>query len=247
MKKLFKHSLLSLAVLPISAQAAIGIDSMIQFTENNKAEFNITNAAAYRQFIHVGITQLDVKDGELVSTTYSRENIEDWTLTVRPARTVIDPELSKLFQVHYEPEVALKDQAYQLSFIPTPYFAEGEVQTHSVKVAVGFAPVVIVPAQKDEPIQYQVRYDKGALWFENHGGTYLRAVLDACPEDADAEARKTCSTVVNVLSGRHLSIPLSNDMTKAPELKVELSTHHYDFKHEFSIKPGQSFTNEAGK
>ncbi|WP_045409909.1 hypothetical protein [Vibrio jasicida] len=245
MKKLVKNSLLGLTLLPIAAQAAIGIDSMIQFTENHKAEFTITNSSDQRQFIHVGITQLDVKDGALIDVPYTRENIDDWTLTVRPARTVVDPNLSKKFQVNYEPKVAKKDQAYQLSFIPTPYFSEGEAQANSIKVAVGFAPVVIVPAEKDAPIKYQARYTKDGLWFENHGETYLRAVLDACPKGAGVEARKLCSSVVNVLSGRHLTIPLTSEMTKASELKVDLSTYNYDFKHEFSLKPGQSSTNEA--
>ena len=42
---------------------AIGIDSMIEFSNNNVGEFTITNPATYRQFIQVGISQLSVENG----------------------------------------------------------------------------------------------------------------------------------------------------------------------------------------
>lgn len=249
MNRKLKCSFISLALIPLTGNA-IGIDSMMEFTQDNKANFTVTNPAEFRQFLHVGISELKVKDGELVSVPYSRDNIDDWTLSVRPARTVIDPGLKKTFQVTYEPhdkQESGKDKAYQLSFIPTPYFEKGEEVTHRVQVAVGFAPVVIVPAAKDRPINYRMWYNEDkTLTLKNHGETYLRAFLDACPKDVKDADRRSCTTVVYVLSGRDLSVSLSEGMQDASAIKVKLSTHHLKYKHEFTLKLGQMSEGKEG-
>ncbi|RZP95250.1 hypothetical protein [Vibrio vulnificus] len=241
MNRKLKCSLISLALMPLAGNA-IGIDSMMEFTQDNKANFTVTNPAEFRQFLHVGISELTVKDGELESIPYSRDNIDDWTLSVRPARTVIDSGLNKTFQVMYEPhdkQEQEKDKAYQLSFIPTPYFEKGEEVTHRVQVAVGFAPVVIVPAVKDKPIDYRMRYNEDkTLTLKNNGGTYLRAFLDACPKGTKDADRKSCTTVVYALSGRDLPISLPEGMQDANIIKVKLSTHYLKYKHEFTLQPG---------
>lgn len=238
--KILKYSLLGMIVFPLSGNA-IGIDSMLEFTVQGQASFTITNSAEFRQFLHVGINELSVLNGELVSTPYTRDNIDQWTLSVRPARTVIEPGLNKTFQVSTEVSGESEvDRAYQLTFIPTPYFGKGEEQTHSVQVAIGFAPVVIVPAKEDKPIHYTMRYIDGqTMELMNSGKTYLRALIDACPSDMKGEVRKTCSTVVNALSGRNLPIELSKGMQGASQVRVELTTHNLEYRQEFSLSPGQ--------
>ncbi|CAE6911253.1 hypothetical protein OA39_02257 [Vibrio campbellii] len=245
MKKLFKKILLCAPFIPMTSQA-IGIDSMMEFTVDGKAAFHITNGAEYRQFLQVGIAELSVVDGELKTTRYTRDNIDDWSLTVRPARTVIDPELQKAFQVSYTPQknqLIDKDKVYQLSFIPTPYFAEGEKVTHTVQVAVGFAPIVIVPAREDKPIAYEMSYEGATMQLKNKGGTYLRAYLDACPSGLKGKQREECTSVVYGLSGRNLPIELKDKMKNAKEIKVELSTHNSKYKETFSLKPGKAHSS----
>ncbi|MDK9782319.1 hypothetical protein KIT90_13100 [Vibrio sp. B172a] len=223
---------------------AIGIDSMIEFSNNNVGEFTITNPAPYRQFIQVGISQLDVENGEIVSTPYSRENIKDWSLSAHPSRTVIDPSLKKVFQIKYSgtpAESKYQDKVYQLSFIPTPYFAEGEPETHSVQVAVGFAPIFIVPAIEDKPIDYEAQYEKGSFRIKNNGETYLRVLVDACSDENKTKnsAESKCSKIIYALSGRDLSFDLTPEMSEAEKLTIELSTHNLMYKRKFSLNLGQ--------
>ncbi|WP_434144926.1 hypothetical protein [Photobacterium leiognathi] len=87
-----KYKLMVMALLfnPLYVNA-IGINSMLEFTHDNEAEFTITNPADYRQFIHVGVSELRIENGEIEAIPYTRENIEDWSLSVSPSRTVIDP------------------------------------------------------------------------------------------------------------------------------------------------------------
>ncbi|EDP60465.1 hypothetical protein [Vibrio sp. AND4] len=227
--------------------SAIGIDSMLNFTEKGKTEFKVSSNSSYREFIKVGISELHVKDGEVVKVPYSRENIDKWSLLVRPARAVIEPSLSKLFTVEHvasKGSLSKQDHAYQLSIIPTPYFAEGEPVSHSVSIAMGFAPVVIVPAEEDKPLNYRIQYQNGGVRIKNNGGTYLRAVLDTCADDTLEDERESCTSVSYVLSGRNLPIQLSDKMKSAKKINVNLSTHKYTYKTALTLKPEQVVESE---
>lgn len=242
-----KKNLCLLSTLIISSTVnAIGISSMMEIAHENKAEFVITNPAPYRQFLHVAINKIVVKkDGNIEMVPFSRENIDDWDLIVRPSKTVIDPKLSKTFKLNLDTENASLDvdRAYQLSFIPTPYFAEGEVNTHAVKVAVGFAPTAIFPAKQDKPIKYYISYKKDGILLKNYGETYLRTYLNACPKKVSDEERKNCSMVVYGLSGRHLKVNLPDSMKKYSKINVELSTHNSKYKKEFILVKGGTSSN----
>ncbi|MEL7440300.1 MAG: hypothetical protein AAGJ58_17490 [Pseudomonadota bacterium] len=133
---------LIIAVAPLSSHA-IGIDNMMTFADNDKGHFTITNSEDYRQFIQVAMSKVTTQDGQLVKTPLTRNNLPDWDIAVRPARTVIDPRLQKNFEVSYQPKVGAdktKDHMYQVTFVPTPYFAKGEANKQALQVAVGFAP-----------------------------------------------------------------------------------------------------------
>ncbi|TDE25348.1 hypothetical protein E1100_00020 [Vibrio owensii] len=234
-----KNVFLFLLLMPFAANA-IGINAMIQFADkNDDGSFTVTNSESYRQFIQVAISSVTIENGELVKTAYTRENIADWSLTVRPARTVIDPGLQKDFTVKYEPKTTSSlshDQIYQLTFVPLPYFAEGEASKKAVQVAVGFAPIYVVPAETDQPLDYNMSFTNNGLRFVNKGGTYIRALLDTC------ETKKTtdCTKVVYVLSGRDLMVSLSPEMQAANKIKVELSTHNLTYKKNFVLLKGKT-------
>ncbi|MGV3003258.1 hypothetical protein [Vibrio sp. E150_018] len=227
---------------------SIGIDSMIKFSEENKSEFIITSAEDYRQFIQVGVSEINVVDGEIKKTEYVRSNIDKWSLLVRPARTIIEPKLNKTFKVEYDLKnfgMPMTDKVYQLSFIPTPYFSEGEPITHSVKVAMGFAPILIVPAKEDKPLSYKIKYEKNNVYIENNGRTYIRAVLDSCPKNTISENKERCSKVSYILSGRKLNIELHDQMVNAKKMNIELSTHHLDFKETLDMVQSEVVSNKG--
>ncbi|MCX2790692.1 hypothetical protein [Vibrio sp. Sgm 5] len=243
MKKILKICLLSLAFAPLLSKA-MGIDSMLRTTVNGETAFTVTSGANYREFIQAGITELTVENGKLSKMPYTRDNIEKWSLIVRPARAVIEPKLNKRFQIEFSPSPMTdisKDHVYQVSFIPTPYFAEGEPVTSAVQIALGFAPVVIVPANKDKPIHYEIQRNKDNIVIKNNGDTYLRVTLNAC---AKGEVSDSCRNVVQALSGRNLTIPLSEKMAKASEIKVDLSTHNLDYKQSLTLKLGQTSASQ---
>ncbi|WP_407552955.1 fimbrial biogenesis chaperone [Vibrio parahaemolyticus] len=252
MNKTIMASFLSAGALMSSmAQASvgsIGIDAMIKFADQGAATFSVTNSADYRQFIQVAITELQVtQEGDMTKVPYTRDNIEQWRLAVRPARTIIDPGLQKEFGVQYTGDIEslTQDQAFQLTFVPTPYFAKGDEQKSTVQLAVGFAPVLIVPAKDDQPLSYTVARNEKTVTFNNTGETYFRALLDACPANTKGKAREACMKTVYVLGGRELTVELPQAMQEAPRIKARLSTHNTTYRQSFTLNEGETVTQSA--
>ena len=246
MKKI-QYFLLLMALYSYESVATIGINSMVEFAQEGEAQFTISNGEAYRQFISVAISSIKIENGEIVREHYTRDNIDTWSLIANPARTVIDAKLSKDFKLTYQPLPSASenlDKVYQVSFIPTPYFTEGEPVKQRVQVAVGFAPFVIVPAENDQPLDYEVTYNENNIQLNNHGDTYIRAFLDACPTSAKGKAREACSKVVYAVSGRHLVVPLTPEMLDTPDIKMDLSTHNLTYKDKLILQKQQTLRSK---
>ncbi|MGR5235676.1 hypothetical protein [Vibrio alfacsensis] len=220
---------------------------MLEFADDSGVgSFTITNTEEHRQFINVLISDVDIVDGELVKTPYSRDNIAQWSLEARPSRTVVDAKLQKDFKMLYRADAQRSethDKLYQLTFVPTPYFPEGEKPQHAVQLAIGFAPYFVVPAAIDQPLDYQLSHQKEVLKMKNNGSSYIRAFFNACPKEAKAKEREQCSKVVYVMAGRQLSIELTPEMQQAAQIKTELTSHRLTYKNEHVLQPGQVVTH----
>lgn len=222
---------------------AIGISSMIEVADKGKGSFTVTNTESYRQFLQVMISDISVINGELSMTPYTRDNINSWTLDIRPARTIIDPKISKEFKVSFKPKpntLVDRDHAYQITFVPTPYFTKEDKVKHAMQIALGFAPIFIVPAVEDSPLNYEVVRSDELITVKNNGDTYIRAHINACSEDTKETDREDCSRLVYSLSGRELKIPLTFEMEKMKKIKIELSTHNSTYQDNFLISKGQT-------
>ncbi|WP_404969637.1 hypothetical protein [Vibrio campbellii] len=245
MKKTLCAISLTLAATAIPAQA-IGIDQMIKFAQDGEAVFTITNNDGYRQYVNVLVADVDVKNGELTYTPYTRENIEKWSLQVQPPRAVIDNKMRKSFKATYTSPTLNEDydKVYQLTFAPTPYFPEGEQPGQAVQVAIGFAPLLIVPAKKDQPLDFDMSYKSGKVNIVNNGGSYINVLMDTCPVTAVGEERGSCYKVVYVLKDRKLSVDLTEQMKAADKLRIEVRTHNGDFKQDFDLSNNEAVSEK---
>lgn len=240
--KTLRYGLLVSLLYSYGSIAAVGINSMIEFAHEGEGTFTLSNGEDFRQFISVVVSAVSVENGELVKTPYSRKNIDQWSLMVRPARTIIDAKLSKNFKVNYDPntsESKERDKVYQLTFIPTPYFPKGDPEKHSLQVSIGFAPIFVVPAEKDQPLNYELTYKKDTIQLNNNGNSYVRAFFDACPTSVKGKSRKACTKEVYAIAGRHLTLPLTPEMQSVSEIKVDISTHNLTYKAKLTLLKNQ--------
>ncbi|HHQ4457924.1 TPA: hypothetical protein ACSPZI_004328 [Aeromonas hydrophila] len=220
-------------LLTVSQAKAIGISSMLEYAdEQGQATFTVSNGESYRQYINTAVSELTVVDGEIKKTPYTRDNLDEWALVVRPARTILEPGFKKSIMVQYAPKGVVRsdrDRVFQLSFVPTPYFEEGE-EKQQVKIAFGFAALLIVPAKETQPLDYALRYEGSNVVVTNKGNGFFSLVLDSCAKDAPASARDACSTSATVLAGRTLTIPLPDGMKGAPTVTAKLFSYGNKFK-----------------
>jgi hypothetical protein len=237
MKTVVLGGWLSLCVI-IPVQA-IGISSMLGYADaQGEAEFVITNSEEYRQYINVAIAELTVERGQLQKMPYTRDNLSEWALEVHPARTILEPGFKKVFALKYQPRSGVlrqdQDRVFQVSFVPTPYFAEGE-KGNAVKMAFGFAPLLIVPAKEMQPLAYEMRYRGDKVTVTNKGGSFFTLYLDGCPKGTASNARKTCSVDATVLAGRELNVALPAAMQSQPTLRAKMASHGNKFKAETTL------------
>lgn len=211
---------------------AIEINTLINVADKTgKATYSIINTQDKRLFLKAEISEVTIVDGEIVKTPYVRENIEDWEVDVRPARTIIDVGQTKDFEVTMRCKdkcVNDSDQFYQVAFVPTPYF-DGETKPkNSVQMAIGFGAILINPAF-DQPIEYKAEYDHDEVMVKNMGKNYLKGRLDTCKENKDNSSKSdSCIKAFNVFPGRTMSIKLPDNMQK-PYVDLTLSTNRKEF------------------
>jgi P pilus assembly chaperone PapD len=225
-----------LALCATMPAQAIGINSMLAYTDvQGEAEFVVTNSEDYRQYINVAIAELTVELGQLKKKPYTRDNLSDWALEVHPARTILEPGFKKVFALKYKPRPGVsrldRDQVFQVSFVPTPYFAEGE-KGNAVKMAFGFAPLLIVPAKDAQPLEYEMRYRGDKVTVTNKGNTFFTLYLDGCPKGTASQVQKTCRVDATVLAGRELEVALPPAMQSQPSLRAKMASHGNKFKAE---------------
>lgn len=231
-----------LSLLAAVPAHAIGINSMLEYADpKGKAEFTITNSEESRQYINVLITELVVENGELRKVPYTRDNVEKWVMSAHPARAIVEPEFKKSFLLMHQPIVGEpdvnKDRVFQVSFVPTPYFAEDEImQNSAVKMAFGFAPLVIVPAKEPQPLAYDMTYRGDKVTVINNGNTAFTLFLDGCPENTAEKERSKCSTDAVVLAGRKLNVALPASMVSQSTLKAKMATYGNKFKAEVTLR-----------
>lgn len=214
---------------------AISISSMLEIAnDQGEAEFTITNTEDFRQYISTTVSEVSVEKGELIKTPYTRDNISIWSLDVRPARTIVEPSFKKSFRISYAPKGSdmahlERDRAYQVSFVPTPYFGEGD-PNNTVKIAFGFAPIFIVPAKEAQPINYELRHLGSQIEVKNNGNSYFSLLVDGCEDLKVTANTKECSVNATLLAGRHMMLKLPEKMQQAKQLKAKLISHGGKFK-----------------
>ena len=226
----------------VGVAQATTISSMMEVADKQgQGLFTITNNNDHRIFMNVSVTELQVTEtGDMEKVPYARENISDWKLEVRPAKSVIDPKFEKDFRVSMKCGSRCddsKDQAFQLAFVPTPYFGASEGPQNRMQIAVGFGAIFVQPG-KEHPIDYQVTTQAdGRLLLHNQGDSYFNATFSTCDIDSlpDSADRSACEKNAMVLSGRKLPITLPKSMQGKP-VQLQLSTSYGRFREQVTLK-----------
>ncbi len=240
LSSLFFSAPLLLSALGLSLNAhAIGINSTFELADSTgSATYTITNTTGKRIFLNAVMYELYIDKGEVKKIPYTRGNIKDWKIEVHPARSVINPGFEKDFRVTLKCRDkcdSLEDQAFQIGFVPTPYFSESERPERAVQVAVGFG-ANFVKAGKESQLSYDIKRKGDELYIHNKGNAVFSAHISTCKANATTDEKRKCEQRVNVLGKRQLSLGLSNEMKGKP-LAIHLESAGKKYKKDLSIAP----------
>ncbi|EJE8516371.1 hypothetical protein M5252_004726 [Vibrio parahaemolyticus] len=239
-KTLFFASLISVFSIPVGA---IQISSLAEIaSEEGTAVFTIKNTEQHRIFLNIGMSELSVDEGNIKKTAYTRENLEQWKINVHPARTIIEPGFEKDFRVSLvNPKNSdqKEDALYQVAFVPSPYFPDGEKPNHAVQMAVGFAGLFIVPGEETKP-QIVGSYDGNKVMLNNPGPNAVRASVDFCSGNARYDKPKDCRRNIYLLSGRKLSISKPDMANENSQVKIEAKSLEGNFVQELELEAPSS-------
>lgn len=200
------------AALFASHLRAIEISSMFENAEQGSATFTVKNSGHERIYLFVGMSKLEVIDTNLKRTPYTKQNLDEWEISVRPAKTVIEPGFEKQIKVRYRCAIdceSQQDKLFQLSIVPTPYIPEDQKQDQMVQVAVGFAPIVAVVNKEVKPT-YTIVHQGDTVAFHNLSHSYFQAKMTSCQDKLE------CQRSVKVLAGRKLTFKLPPKMVNQP-------------------------------
>ncbi len=225
--------LLLTSALAVSMPAyGIGISSTFELADKmGSATYTITNTTDKRIFLNAVMYEFALKKGELEKIPYTRDNIKDWKIEVYPARSVINPGFEKDFRVTLKCRDKCdntRDQAFQIGFVPTPYFSESERPEQAMQIAVGFG-ANFVSAGKERKLKYEIKRTDNGIRIHNKGTALFNAVISSCKHNATPEDKKTCEQKVPVLGSRNLPINLNENMKGKP-LKIALESAGEKFK-----------------
>lgn len=222
-----------------STAQAISINSTFQFADDKgSATYTIINTTDKRIFLNAVMYEFYLEDGELKKIPYTRGNIKDWKIEVHPARAVINPSFEKDFRVTMKCRDKcdnIKDQAFQIGFVPTPYFSENERPEQAMQIAVGFGANFVNPG-KESKLDYEITRAKEGVKIQNNGQALFTAIVSSCGPNASKEDKKSCQKSVRVLADRHLKVALPKEMRDKP-LDIRLESVEKNFKETLTLAP----------
>lgn len=230
MKKL---PILLTTVLATSVNAnAMNVDTMLLVgDEYGNGVFTLTNRKEITEFINSNITQLIVEDGKITRIPYSESNFEDWHVTLTHNKTILEPNRQKQIGVRSlcgNKCYFTEDQYYLVSFEPSPYDPEGKLKS-AVTINFGYRPLFVIPAQTQD-IDYSMSLDKGELYINNTGNSFVRAYVDQCTD----EVTEDCEATIMSLAGRERSYPLPENINPS-NLKVTVVNHDESYRQDVTL------------
>ncbi|MCG9781537.1 hypothetical protein L1D52_04170 [Vibrio brasiliensis] len=235
---MFKY--ISLLCFFLFSQMAFAIqvsDLFVVANSKDKAVVTVTNTERERVFLNSSVSEIIVtNNGKTEEIKYTKDNIEAWKLNVYPARSILEPGFKKDVTMKFSCITRQcnrnQDHVFKVGLVPVPYY-EGEPDSSLVQFSIGFAPIIVVPANPSK-IDLEYSYtQQGKLTLINRGKTFL--YVDVFPEGCAGGDTK-CVKHLKILSGRKYE-------TMFPELasqvlSIKSRTYRGVFKKEGSIQPG---------
>ena len=215
---------------------AMNVNTMLLVSdEYGNGVFTVSNEKTMPEFIQTKIIQLKVQDNELVKTPYTKDNFDDWKVTLTHPKMIIEPGREKNVGVRSLCGTKCdfsNDQYFFVSFEPSNYDPEGKIKSE-VSNNFGYRPIFVIPAKKQK-IDFSVIVKNDELVMENKGNTFIKAHIDQCNDKVNSECQLTALS----LAGRKLGYKLPKNID-TKNLMVEIVNHDQSYREKVYLDEGK--------
>ena len=215
---------------------AMNVNTMLLVSdEYGNGVFTVSNEKTMPEFIQTKIIQLKVQDNELVKTPYTKDNFDDWKITLTHPKMIIEPGREKNVGVRSLCGTKCdfsNDQYFFVSFEPSNYDPEGKIKSE-VSNNFGYRPIFVIPA-KNQKIDFSVIVKNDELVMENKGNTFIKAHIDQCNDKVNSECQLTALS----LAGRTRSYKLPKNID-TKNLMVEVVNHDQSYSEKVHLDEGK--------
>lgn len=211
---------------------ALQLDTMLLVADKQgNGVFSLMNELPKTSLINGKIVEINVIDGKIEETPYTKDNLKDWQITLTNPNLILEQNRTK--QVGVRSLCGgdcnfTSDKVYQIYFSPIPY-DKGKGNTEpTLGINYGYAPIYIIPAKKSH-VEYELENRGDKLYVKNKGNTFLRIQIDACAKKGKSSG---CRTTFTALAGREITFKL-NDKFRSDSLKLRIANFDNSYFKDF--------------
>ena len=212
------------AAMTSTAANAFNVDKMIVVADQKgNGVVTLINDEHHPIFVDGKVEEIQVVDGDkIVRHRYTRNNLNDWKISLTHPRLVLKPGEEKDVGIrslcHNMSCDNSKDLMFMLPFTPSRYKEEGE-NIHGVEINYGFSPVYIIPTTMPN-FDYNI-YNQGEdLRIDNKSNTLIYVDVNSC----NIENNVQCKQKFTVMSGRDKTFSLLSGVQRE-QLNVTVTSY----------------------
>ncbi len=231
--------IVSLAALIMSMSAqAFNVDKMIIISDDKENGIaTLFNDEPHSLFVQAQVDEIQIVDGSRIERTpYTRENLNDWKVTMTHQKLVLKPGEEKDVGIRSLCKTTncerSEDLMFLLSFSPAKYREAGE-ELDGVEINYGFAPVYIIPTVIPK-YDYQLFNNGNSLRIENNSNTMIKVFVDTCND----ENTNGCKKKFTVFAGQYKTFTLTDSM-QSNELNVTVTSHDNSYSKKEKVVRGK--------
>ncbi|MFG0729026.1 hypothetical protein [Photobacterium damselae] len=217
-----------LSLLSSISANALTVDKMFLISDDKgNGLITLENDDNIANFIKTEISEVLTKKGEIEKVPYTRENVKDWKIATSSPKLVLEKSRTKDIGIRAlcDPKLCAKekDLMFSLSFIPAPYYPDGE-EHQGVRINYGYAPLYIIPTPNGK-IDYSIKNNGASVVVNNKGNTLIQLTFDNCKNSKQIQ----CREVVDVVAGRHKEFKLPKRL-QSEKLNIIVTNHDSSYK-----------------
>lgn len=222
------------AAMTSTAANAFNVDKMIVVADQKgNGVVTLINDELHPIFVNGKVEEIQIVDGDkIVRNSYTRNNLDDWKVSLTHPRLVLRPGEEKDVGIrslcHNTSCDNSKDLMFMLPFTPSRYKEEGD-KIQGVEINYGFSPIYILPTTKPK-FDYNIYNQGEKLRIDNNSNTLIDVYVNTCTTDNN----KQCKQKFTVVAGRDKTFSLSEN-TQSEQLNVTVTSYDKNYSKEMEL------------